>query len=399
MRLPATCTTPFSIGGELIGRTIRARSSIFIFSADVKDIKTFKTACSRNRALTFLRVRLRMISTMKIPLPALLIFWAASLGWAQPFGLTNRVANTTLRMPLAPTPGINYRIPPDNPFVGATNFNGSAIDPNNVRTEFYAVGLRNPWRYTFDPCRGLLWLADVGQNAREEIDIIVKGGNYGWAYREGTMAGPKSPPPGFTSIDPIYDYGRTLGNSVTGGFVYRGSRFPELYGAYIFGDYGSGRIWQMRYDTNTGTATVPVQIGSEGNISCFGPDPSNGDVLIGNVLGNYIQRLVSSGSGYTIDYAFGATLFPQPVAIVSAPGDTNRLFIVEQAGRIAVITNLASPNRTIFMDISSRVRFSPTGEQGLLGLAFHPGYLTNRYFYAFYVSNTNGNQTADNSTR
>src|SRR5204863_3651992 len=241
MRLPATCTTPFSIGGELIGRTIRARSSIFIFSADVKDIKTFKTACSRNRALTFLMVRFRMISTMKIPLPALLIFWAASLGCAQPFGLTNRVANTTLRMPLASTPGINYRIPPDNPFVGATNFNGGAIDPNNVRTEFYAVGLRNPWRYSFDPVSGLLWLADVGQNAREEIDIIVKGGNYGWAYREGTMAGPKSPPPpGFTSIDPIYDYGRTLGNSVTGGFVYRGSRFPELYGAYIFGDYGSG---------------------------------------------------------------------------------------------------------------------------------------------------------------
>jgi len=101
------------------------------------------------------------------------------MSWAQPFGLTNRLANTTLRMPLVPTPTINYRIPPDNPFVGVSNFNGAALIYTNVRTEFYAVGLRNPWRWSFDPVTGLLWLADVGQNTREEVDIIVKGGNYG----------------------------------------------------------------------------------------------------------------------------------------------------------------------------------------------------------------------------
>ena len=88
--------------------------------------------------------------------------------------------------------------------------------------------------------------------------------------------------------------------------------------------------------------------------------------------------------GYFASNAFGTTTFTVPVAIVSAPGDTNRLFIVEQIGRIAVITNLASPNRTVFMDIGGRVTFS--GEQGLLGLAFHPGYATNRTFFVFYVT-------------
>lgn len=340
---------------------------------------------------------------MKIPLWVLVFFWATSLGWGQPFGLTNRVANTTLRMPLAPTPTINYRIPPDNPYVGATSFNGVAVNSNNVRTEFYAVGLRNPWRYCFDPVTGWLWLADVGQGAREEIDIIEKGGNYGWAYREGTIAGPKSPPAGFTSINPIWDYGRTEGNSVTGGRVYRGSRIPALYGAYVFGDYGSGRVWQMRYEAVGGTTNLipPVQIASEGanTISCFGTDPSNGDVLLANVQNGRIRRLVSvPGAGYALSNAFGDTLtFAAPVAIVSPPGDSNRIFIVEQLGRIMVITNLADPTPTVFMDLTSRVRFN--GEQGLLGLAFHPGYVTNRFFYAFYVSNTNGNQTADSSTR
>src|SRR5437867_5643196 len=75
-----------------------------------------------------------------------------------------------------PTGTINYSIPSDNPFVGATSFNGQPVDPANVRTEFYAVGLRNAWRFSFDPVTGLIWLADVGQNLWEEVDIIVKGG-------------------------------------------------------------------------------------------------------------------------------------------------------------------------------------------------------------------------------
>jgi glucose/arabinose dehydrogenase len=339
---------------------------------------------------------------MKIPLRTLAFFCVGNLAWAQPFGLTNRATNTTLRMPLAPTTEFtfNYRIPADNPFVGATTFNGAPVTSNNVRTEFYAVGLRNPWRWSFDRVTGLLYLADVGQGAREEVDIIHKGGNYGWAFREGFIAGPKAAPANPTFlVDPIQDYPRTEGFSVTGGFVYRGSRMPELQGAYLFADYGSGRIWQMRYEVSGGVTNITprAQIATEAGIACFGPDPSNGDVLMGNVNNGRIRRLMPVGAGYALSNAFGDTLtFTAPVAIVSPPGDSNRIFIVEQSGRIAVVTNLASPNRTVFMDLTSRVRFS--GEQGLLGLAFHPGYLTNRYFYVFYTGNTNGNQTVDSNT-
>src|SRR6185503_1585661 len=210
-----------------------------------------------------------------------------------------------------------------------------------------------------------------------------------------------SAPPGFTSTEPIADYGRTEGFSITGGIVYRGSRIPALYGAYIFGDYGSGRIWQVRYEVSGGLTNVTPRTGvvtnSGNSLSCFGADPFNGDVLFGDLSVNRIQRIVAIPGGYAISNAFPGLTFSAPIAIVSPPGETNRLLIVEQAGRIAVITNLASPNRTVFMDLTSRVRFS--GEQGLLGLAFHPGYETNRYFFVSYTHNTNGIQTSDNSSR
>lgn len=335
---------------------------------------------------------------MKVP-AGFVVFLVSSLymAVAQPYGLSNRVANTTLRMPLGPTPitNFNYRIPPDNPYVGATSFNGIPVNSNNVRTEFYAVGLRNPWRWSFDRLTGLLWLADVGQGAREEVNIIHKGGNYGWNYREGTIAGPEAPPPGFTHINPIQDYGRgnatNQGASVTGGVVYRGSRMPELQGAYIFADYVSGNIWQMRYEESGGVTNItPFSwLMNEGEIVCFGTDPSNGDVLMGDLNNAQIRRLLNNP--YRVVNAFGALSFTGPMAIVTPPGETNRVFIVEQAGRISVITNLTSPTRTVFMDIAGRVRAG--GEQGLLGMAFHPGYTTNHYFYVFYTSNTNGNQT------
>src|SRR6185369_6373883 len=149
---------------------------------------------------------------------------------------------------LPPTPhpasSTNYAIPSDNPFIGATQFNGIPTT-GNIRTEFWAVGLRNPWRFSIDYVTGLIYCGDVGQGAREEVDIIAKGGNYGWNYREGYIQRPGSgaPPAGFSSIPPILDYARTpsgatnVGNSITGGVVYRGNRISQLNGAYIFGDY------------------------------------------------------------------------------------------------------------------------------------------------------------------
>jgi uncharacterized repeat protein (TIGR03806 family) len=224
-----------------------------------------------------------------------------------------------------PASSTNYAIPPDNPFIGATNFNGVAIDPADVRTEFWAVGLRNPWRFSFDPVTGWLYCGDVGQVAREEVNIIVRGGNYGWNYREGRIRYSGNPPPGLTFLDPILDYahggGSFEGNCVIGGFVYRGTRIPQLFGEYVFGDLTSGNIWAMRYDgtkvTDFHRLTGLVGVGT------FGIDPGNQDILMAEPWPfEPIYRLVytrdsaSASLPSTLDKtgAFGdlATLQPQP---------------------------------------------------------------------------------------
>ena len=133
-----------------------------------------------------------------------------------------------------------YRVPPDNPF---------AAQDGGVRGEIWAYGLRNPWRFSFDPLTGDLWAADVGQDALEEIDLIRPGLNYGWSVMEGREC--FSPPQGCDASDlepPVTQYGRDGGCSVTGGYVYRGTRLPALRGAYVYGDFCSGRVWALRHD-------------------------------------------------------------------------------------------------------------------------------------------------------
>ena len=188
----------------------------------------------------------------------------------------------------------NYAIPADNPFVGATSFNGLSVNPANVRTEFYAVGFRNCWRISFDSATGRLYEGDVGQHGREEINVVVKGGNYGWAFREGTLTGPKgAPPPAAILKNPIVEYGTGFGTnqgfSVIGGVVYRGQRIPDLYGAYVFADYVSGNIWMIRYD---GTNATPfIRLAGKAGIAGFGKDPRNGDVLLADLDGGKIWKL------------------------------------------------------------------------------------------------------------
>jgi glucose/arabinose dehydrogenase len=229
-----------------------------------------------------------------------------------------------------PASTTNYFVPADNPFVGATSFNGVALaDPSKVHTEFWAVGLRNPWRYSFDPATGALWLGDVGQNVREEVDIIVKGGNYGWNFREGNIAYAGTPPPGFHPIAPIYDYDRSGGNCVIGGVVYRGSRLSQLYGAYIFGDNGSGNVWSLRTNT-TGAPTVQRLTGTTG-LSAFGVDPSNGDVLLCDVVGGIIRRLTYSAT------TIGA---PLPATLADTGAFADLAALTPQAGIVAYEINL-----------------------------------------------------------
>lgn len=228
--------------------------------------------------------------------------------------------------------GANYSVPYDNPFVGATKFNGTNVNPNNVRTEFWATGLRNPWRFSFDAATGRLYCGDVGQGAREEIDIIVKGGNYGWAYREGFIGGPKTAPANFSSINPILDYahgsGTNQGFAVIGGVVYRGQNISQLYGAYIFGDNGSGNIWATYYD---GTNATPFKrLAGNPGVAGFGIDPSNGDVLLADQSMDRIRRLTYNAT------SVGANL---PATLADTGAFTNLTTLAPNAGIISYDVN------------------------------------------------------------
>jgi glucose/arabinose dehydrogenase len=162
---------------------------------------------------------------------------------------TNTVLGKMLRINVLPgTAGIGYGIPPSNPFAG--NPPCSTDDPvsrpaTQPCPEIFALGFRNPFRWSFDRGTGQLWVGDVGQAAVEEVDRVDLGGNFGWRCFEGTRnTGLGCGTPGPTQV-PVAQYGRGVGTTVIGGFVYRGSRFPGLVGRYIFGDFGSGRIFNI----------------------------------------------------------------------------------------------------------------------------------------------------------
>jgi glucose/arabinose dehydrogenase len=186
-----------------------------------------------------------------------------------------------------------YTIPADNPFVGITTFNGRPVEPSKVRTEFWAVGLRNPWRMSFDPATGRLWCGDVGQSELEEINLITRGGNYGWNFREGTSVFRRGEPADTKFTEAIWQYPRSQGISVTGGLVYHAEKHPDLAGKYIFGDYGTGRIWALTADGEKPIASTNVRmIAQEQGVVSFGRDPRNGDVLIANLHRSSLLRLV-----------------------------------------------------------------------------------------------------------
>lgn len=158
-----------------------------------------------------------------------------------------------------------YAIPADNPFVGV----------EEARGEIWAYGLRNVWRMSFDPETGKLWAGDVGQNKWEEIDVIVRGGNYGWNIREGSHPFRRARDGDADAselIDPVAEYRHREGLSVTGGHVYRGKRFPELVGVYLYADYAYGTIWGLR-DLGASYSEPKVVLKKRGTlISSFGED-------------------------------------------------------------------------------------------------------------------------------
>lgn len=185
------------------------------------------------------------------------------------------------------SPGLQYAIPPTNPFANNTQ---------GYKEEIYAYGLRNPWRISFDYEDGKLWCADVGQTAREEIDIIINGGNYGWRCYEGNLPYNTSGcGPSTDYIFPIFDYPRSEGISVTGGFVYRGPSVPELWGKYIYGDYGSTHIWSLAYDGVNPPTNIRIINNSGRAISSFGVDRYN-ELYIADLSGGKIWKFTPTAT-------------------------------------------------------------------------------------------------------
>ncbi len=193
-----------------------------------------------------------------------------------------------------PDPGLPYAIPPDNPFVNTFG----------VPDEIWAFGLRNPWRWSFDRKTGDLYIGDVGQGTREEISFAPAsspgGENYQWRQLEGFFTHNGSTPlTNGVSTNPIFDYPRGLGTSITGGYVYRGGAYPRMQGVFFFGDYNSGRIWGLQRD-EVGTWHDTEFVDTALRISCFGEDEA-GNLYVASLFTGDIHELTDTRArGYML---------------------------------------------------------------------------------------------------
>lgn len=181
-------------------------------------------------------------------------------------------------------PGLNYAVPKDNPFVGK----------DGARGEIWAYGFRNVWRMAFDKQTGTLWAADVGQDIWEEVNLIQKGGNYGWNKREALHKfRADGDAPSNKYVEPIWEYHHDLGRSITGGFVYRGKRVPQLQGWYLFADYIRGTIWALKYDEQSQKLLAVREIpGNVSPVMSFGEDAAGEAYFM--TTGNRVYRFVSA---------------------------------------------------------------------------------------------------------
>ncbi len=227
----------------------------------------------------------------------------------------------------------NYYIPNDNPW---QDTGGGVLE------EFWALGVRSPHRMTHDAIDDLIFLGDVGQGSWEEVSVIEKAGNYQWPYKEGFHDGARSPPATLigTEKPPIYDYphGSTFpfnGNCVVGGYIYRGTEHPDLYGQYIFGDNTRGRIWAMDLSTNPPTVTYLCNMPAGSNyngLSSFGVGPDNE---------LYLCKMGHTGPGYIYKLGRTGTTGPPVPPLLS------------QTGAFSDVVNLTASSELIPFDVGS----------------------------------------------
>lgn len=173
--------------------------------------------------------------------------------------------------------GLNYGIPQDNPFVGQ----------DRAREEIYAYGLRNPWKFSFDDVRELMLVADVGQDAVEEINHVENGGNYGWSHYEGDKIYNDNIPLAGKVVAPLYSYDHGQGQSITGGYTYYGQALASLHGVYVYGDFMSGKLWGLWLDVNRNAENVHL-LDTDLRIASFGLD-GMGELYILDFRGGVYQ--------------------------------------------------------------------------------------------------------------
>lgn len=251
------------------------------------------------------------------------------------------------------TTNATYRVPPDNPFIGQMG----------RRAEIWASGLRNPWRFAFDPVDGTMWAADVGQNAVEEVDVIEKGKNYGWKIMEGDRC--YSPP---TDCDrtgltmPAYAYPQSEGRSVTGGFVYRGRALPELSGHYLFSDYVSGVIWGLQKMTD-GRYVRSTLLETGKAVSAFGLD-ADGELYIFDYRSGDIFRL---DPGETVPA--GGAMLPSLLSETGCFADLSmRRFargVISYGVNAPLWSDGADKERGLSLPPGQRIRYSESGAWSL----------------------------------
>jgi glucose/arabinose dehydrogenase len=278
-----------------------------------------------------------------------------------------------------------YRIPPDNPFLDGV--------PVSAAGEIWAFGLRNPWRFSFDDLSrggtGALFIGDVGQTAREEINVEPRGAggrNYGWRNREGTLPGaatPVRPPAYLPLVDPIYDYPRSLGQSVTGGQVYRGLLLgPRFVGRYFFGDFISGRLLSLGLDHDEHGEAAAADIVDHtdelggpsviGNIASIDVD-GRGELYIVDFRGRILRLESAPGLTITVEGPGGVVLSPPGVlcrgacsqeyplgtVVTLSPGPVAASRFLEWAGD----PDCADGRVTIDGAVSCRAVFAPVDDR------------------------------------
>ncbi len=242
-----------------------------------------------------------------------------------------------------PNPNDPYAIPLDNPYVN---------DPA-ARDEIWAHGFRNPWRFSFDRQTGELWLGDVGQASREEIDIVTAGGNYGWRVFEGTLEfnrdGNTLPDSAFTP--PIYEYDHSIGLAITGGYVYRGTQIASLVGKYIYSDSTAANMWALTYDgQQASNETLTGQVGVRQIVSLG--ETNSGELRAVSILDGIWELNESGGGGQIPDLLSQTGLFTNLANLTPASG------LIEYTPNHPFWSDHTTKRRWIGIPDASRVDFS-----------------------------------------